>query len=117
MSPSRKLVQDFYDMQDREKERRGVTSLGPEEYQKLLGEWETAMSRKWTSGDSAGIAAIYALRMNSHRVEIPDVILQKLSRGTRQNYESARKLRDLYSKGDPELRNLFKWEEQMYTTR
>ena len=117
MSPSRKLVQDFYDMQDREKERRGVTSLGPEEYQKLLGEWETAMSRKWTSGDSAGIAAIYALRMNSHRVEIPDVILQKLSRGTRQNYESARKLRDLYSKGDPELRNLFKWEEQMYTTQ
>jgi hypothetical protein len=116
MSPSRRLVQDFYDSLDREQERRGVTSLDSEAYHALLSRWEANMRRRWEAGDSAGIAAIYALKMGSHKVEIPDVVLQMLSPVTRRNYASARRLRDLYTKGDPELKSLFTWEQEMYTT-
>ena len=72
------------------------------------------MAGKAAGGDSGALAAIYALRMNTHLVEIPLAILSKLSPQTRQSYKFSQDLRTKYLKG--ELDNLFKWEEQMYTT-
>ena len=118
MNPSQAYVQDFYDILDNARaalEAQGqVTGIPAEDYRRYQSEWERIMAGKAAGGDSGALAAIYALRMNTHLVEIPLAILSKLSPQTRQSYKFSQDLRTKYLKG--ELDNLFKWEEQMYTT-
>ena len=111
MNPARKIVQDLYDRLDGAKDQMG-RDLNYEEYELILEDWQNA---RLTGKTPADYAALIMFTMNSHLKDIPESILERLSRNTRKMYAEARVLRKRYSTGD--LENLFKWQQQMYTTQ
>ena len=97
MGPAELLVQEFYDALDSAKEVKLGVPLTSDEYSSVLDAWETKMVNTKTPVSKA---ALFMVRMNTHRTEIPEEVLKKLSAKTRARYKAARQLRDQYREGE-----------------
>ena len=97
MGPAELMVQEFYDALDSAKEVKLGVPLTSDEYSSILDAWETKMVSPITPVSKA---ALFMVRMNTHRTEIPEGVLIRLSPKTRARYKAARKLRDQYREGE-----------------
>ena len=97
MGPAELLVQEFYDALDSAKEVKLNVPLTSDEYSSILDAWETKMVN---TGTPVSKAALFMVRMNTHRTEIPQGVLIRLSAKTRARYKAARELRDQYREGE-----------------
>jgi hypothetical protein len=96
MGPVRQRVEDFYTLQRKAEDMKGM-DLNYEEYESLLNDWETRMTG---SKDPLDTSAVIMVRMNAHRTEIPDELLRRLSQNTQTRYRVARNLRERYRGGE-----------------
>ena len=97
VGPAELLVQEFYNALDSAKEVKLGVPLTSDEYSSVLDAWETKMVSPITPVSKA---ALFMVRMNTHRTEIPEEVLKKLSAKTRARYKAARQLRDQYREGE-----------------